>query len=48
MMIVRPQTVIKKRHVKSEPNPGYILIYGNQEALPHEAVMRSIELLEPR
>ena len=46
MIIGSPETVIKKlRHVKSELNPGYILIYGNEAAMPHQAVMRSIELL---
>ena len=46
MIIGSPETVIKKlRHVKAELNPGYILIYGNEGAMAHEAVMRSIELL---
>ena len=41
-----PETVIKKlRHVKNGLNPGYILIYGNEGAMPYQAVMRSIELL---
>ena len=46
MIIGSPETVIKKlRHVKSELDPGYILIYGNEGAMTHEAVMRPIELL---
>ena len=46
MIIGSPETVIKKlRHVKKELDPGYILIYGNEGAMPHQAVMRSIELL---
>ena len=44
-MVGSPDTVIKKlRHVKKELDPGYILIYGNEGLMPHEAVTRSIEL----
>ncbi len=40
-----PETIIKKlRYIKEELNPGYILIYGNEGNMPHEDVMRSIEL----
>ena len=46
MIIGSPETVIKKlRHVKKELDPGYMLFYGNEGAMPHQAVMRSIELL---
>ena len=46
MIIGSPETVIKKlRHVKESLDPGYMLFYGNEGAMPHESVMRSIELL---
>ena len=46
MIIGSPETVIEKlRHVKKTLDPGYILIYGNEGAMHHQAVMRSIELL---
>jgi hypothetical protein len=31
--------------VITELNPGYLHIYGNEGAMPHKDVMRSIELL---
>ncbi|MBM3941344.1 MAG: LLM class flavin-dependent oxidoreductase [SAR202 cluster bacterium] len=46
IVVGSPETVIKKlRHVRKELNPGYILIYGNEGLMPHQDVMRSIELL---
>ena len=46
IVVGSPETVIKKlRHVRKELNPGYILIYGNEGNMPHEDVMRSVELL---
>jgi alkanesulfonate monooxygenase SsuD/methylene tetrahydromethanopterin reductase-like flavin-dependent oxidoreductase (luciferase family) len=46
IVVGSPETVIKKlRHVRKELNPGYILVYGNEGNMPHEAVMRSVELL---
>jgi alkanesulfonate monooxygenase SsuD/methylene tetrahydromethanopterin reductase-like flavin-dependent oxidoreductase (luciferase family) len=46
IIVGSPDTVIQKlRYVKNELNPGYLLIYGNEGNMPHEAVMRSIELL---
>lgn len=45
-IIGSPETVIKKlRHVKKTLDPGYVLIYRNEGAMPHQAVMRSTELL---
>ena len=41
-----PDTVVEKlTHVISDLNPGYLLIYGNEGAMPHKDVMRSIELI---
>jgi alkanesulfonate monooxygenase SsuD/methylene tetrahydromethanopterin reductase-like flavin-dependent oxidoreductase (luciferase family) len=49
IVVGSPETVIQKlRYVKNELNPGYILVYGNEGNMPHEAVMRSIELLGTR
>ena len=46
IIVGSPETVIKKlRYVRETLDPGYILIYGNEGNMPHEAVMRSIELL---
>ena len=46
ILVGSPDTVIKKlRYVLGRLNPGYLLIYGNEGPMPHEAVMRSIELL---
>jgi alkanesulfonate monooxygenase SsuD/methylene tetrahydromethanopterin reductase-like flavin-dependent oxidoreductase (luciferase family) len=46
IIVGSPETIIQKlRYVKNELNPGYLLIYGNEGDMPHEAVMRSIELL---
>lgn len=46
IIVGSPETVINKlRYVKNDLNPGYLLIYGNEGNMPHEAVMRSIELL---
>ena len=43
MIIGSPETVIKKlRHVKASLDPGYILFYGNEGAMPQESVMRSL------
>ena len=45
IVVGSPETVIKKlRHVKKELDPGYLLMYGNEGATPHEATMCSIEL----
>jgi alkanesulfonate monooxygenase SsuD/methylene tetrahydromethanopterin reductase-like flavin-dependent oxidoreductase (luciferase family) len=49
IIVGSPETVISKlRYVKNDLNPGYLLIYGNEGNMPHEAVMRSIELLGTR
>ena len=46
IVVGSPDTVIKKlRYVKAKLDPGYLLLYGNEGPMPHEAVMRSIELL---
>jgi alkanesulfonate monooxygenase SsuD/methylene tetrahydromethanopterin reductase-like flavin-dependent oxidoreductase (luciferase family) len=46
IIVGSPDTVIEKlRYVRKELDPGYILIYGNEGPMPHEATMRSIELL---
>ncbi len=45
IVVGSPQTVIDKlRYVRNELDPGYILIYGNEGNMPHEDVMRSVEL----
>jgi alkanesulfonate monooxygenase SsuD/methylene tetrahydromethanopterin reductase-like flavin-dependent oxidoreductase (luciferase family) len=46
LIIGSPDTVTQKlKHILSELNPGYLLIYGNEGPMPHKDVMRSIELL---
>ena len=46
IIVGSPETVINKlRYVREELDPGYILIYGNEGPMPHQATMRSIELL---
>ena len=45
MIIGSPETVIKKlRHVKASLDPGYMLVYGNEGAMPQESVLRATEL----
>jgi alkanesulfonate monooxygenase SsuD/methylene tetrahydromethanopterin reductase-like flavin-dependent oxidoreductase (luciferase family) len=49
IIVGSPETVIKKlRYVRETLDPGYLLLYGNEGDMPHEAVMRSIELLGTR
>ena len=46
MSVGSPETVIKKlRYIRESLDPGYLLLYGNEGDMPHEAVMRSVELL---
>ncbi|NQW24294.1 MAG: LLM class flavin-dependent oxidoreductase [SAR202 cluster bacterium] len=46
VIVGTPDTVIEKlKYVVENLNPGYLLIYGNEGPMPHEASMRSIELL---
>ena len=40
-----PDTVIATlRRIRKELKAGYLLIYGHEGPMPHEDVMRSIEL----
>ena len=49
IIVGSPETVIEKlRHIREDLEPGYILIYGNEGHMPHEDVMRSVELLGTR
>ena len=49
IIVGSPETVIEKlRHIRQDLEPGYILIYGNEGHMPHEDVMRSVELLGTR
>ena len=46
VIVGNPETVTRKlTKVITELNPGYLHIYGNEGAMPHKDVMRSIELL---
>ena len=46
IIVGSPETVIKKlRYIKETLDPGYLLIYGNEGDMPHQDVMRSVELL---
>ena len=46
IIVGSPETVTEKlRHIRRDLEPGYILIYGNEGHMPHEDVMRSVELL---
>ncbi len=46
IIVGSPETVTEKlRHIRKDLEPGYILIYGNEGNMPHEDVMRSVELL---
>ena len=46
LIIGSPQTVTNKlMEIMDRINPGYLHIYGNEGAMPHADVMRSIELL---
>ena len=46
IIVGSPETVIRKlSYVIERLQPGYIHIYGNEGDMPHEDVMRSIELL---
>jgi alkanesulfonate monooxygenase SsuD/methylene tetrahydromethanopterin reductase-like flavin-dependent oxidoreductase (luciferase family) len=46
VIVGSPETVTTKlTKVITELNPGYLHIYGNEGAMPHKDVMRSIELL---
>jgi alkanesulfonate monooxygenase SsuD/methylene tetrahydromethanopterin reductase-like flavin-dependent oxidoreductase (luciferase family) len=45
IIVGNPETVIKKLTlIIQRLNPGYLCIYGNEGPMPHEHVMRSIEL----
>jgi alkanesulfonate monooxygenase SsuD/methylene tetrahydromethanopterin reductase-like flavin-dependent oxidoreductase (luciferase family) len=46
IIVGNPETVTRKLlQVIERLQPGYLHIYGNEGAMPHKAVMRSIELL---
>jgi alkanesulfonate monooxygenase SsuD/methylene tetrahydromethanopterin reductase-like flavin-dependent oxidoreductase (luciferase family) len=46
VIVGSPETVTRKlTQTISELNPGYLHIYGNEGAMPHEDAMRSIELM---
>jgi len=46
VIVGNPETVTRKlTKVITELNPGYLHIYGNEGAMPHKDVMRSIELM---
>jgi alkanesulfonate monooxygenase SsuD/methylene tetrahydromethanopterin reductase-like flavin-dependent oxidoreductase (luciferase family) len=46
IIVGNPDTVTQKlTQVIERLSPGYIHIYGNEGAMPHDGVMRSIELL---
>ena len=46
IIVGSPETVTRKlSEIISHLNPGYLHIYGNEGPMPHENVMRSIELL---
>ena len=46
VIVGSPETVSKKlTDGISQLNPGYLHIYGNEGAMPHAEVMRSIELM---
>ena len=46
IIVGNPDTVATKlTRVIERLSPGYLHIYGNEGAMPHEAVMRSIELM---
>ena len=46
LIVGSPSTVIKKiKRFKEQLDPGYFLIFGHEGAMPHDAAMRSIELL---
>lgn len=47
IIVGTPDTVIKKlRHVKNTLDPlGYMIFWGNEGGMPHEDVMRSVELI---
>ncbi len=46
IIVGNPDTVaMKLTQVIERLSPGYLHIYGNEGAMPHEAVMRSIELM---
>ena len=45
-MVGNPDTVIKKlTEILDTIAPGYLHCYGNEGDMPHEDVMRSIELI---
>ena len=45
LIVGTPDTVIKKlRKIRDELKAGYLLLYGHEGPMPHEDVMRSIEL----
>ena len=49
IIVGSPDTVREKLSMIIERlNPGYLHIYGNEGAMAHEDVMRSIELDRPR
>ena len=46
IIVGNPETVTRKlTEIIDRLNPGYVHIYGNEGAMPHKDVMRSIELL---
>ena len=45
IIVGTPAVIEKLKYVVENPNPGYLLIYGNEGPMAHEDSMRSIELL---
>ena len=46
IMVGSPETITRKlTEVIEALSPGYLLVYGNEGAMPHKHVMRSIELM---
>ena len=46
VIVGNPDTVTRKlTQTIAKLNPGYLHIYGNEGAMPHADVMRSIELM---
>jgi alkanesulfonate monooxygenase SsuD/methylene tetrahydromethanopterin reductase-like flavin-dependent oxidoreductase (luciferase family) len=46
VIVGSPETVTRKlTETITKLNPGYLHIYGNEGAMPHKDVMRSIELM---
>ncbi len=45
IVVGNPDTVTRKlTEIVEDLHPGYLIVYGNEGDMPHEKVMRSIEL----